>query len=254
MKKWLNIVKAGGSLLLFLLLWEGSVHLFRIEKWILPAPTDVLTALIQHFPLIMMHSGQTLVETLIGLAAATLLGIAIATLMDRFLLLRDAIYPLLVITQTVPTVALAPLFMLWFGFGMLPKVLVVIISTFFPVAVSLFEGYRQVDEEQVRLLSSMGATRSQIFRYLKIPASLPSFFAGLRIAGTYGVMAAVVGEWLGANRGLGILLIRSSKSYLTDQLFATILVIILLSLFLYWIIEWLAALIMPWRRFSEERH
>lgn len=252
MKKWPSIVKAGGSLLLFLLLWEGSVLFFHIEKWILPAPTDVLLSLVQHFPLIMMHSGQTMLETLIGLAAATLLGILLATLMDRYLLLREAIYPLLVITQTVPTVALAPLFMIWFGFGLFPKVLVVVIATFFPVAVSLFEGYRQVDEEKVRLLVSMGASRLQIFRYLKIPAALPSFFAGLKIAGTYGVMAAVVGEWLGANRGLGILLIRSSKSYLTEQVFATILVIVLLSLILYWIIEWIAAVIMPWRRFAEE--
>lgn len=141
---------------------------------------------------------------------------------------------------------MAPLFIIWFGFGTLPKVVVVTLVCFFPVAVNLVDGYKNVDEDMIHLMAAMGATKGQIFRKVKFPASLPFLFSGLRIAGTYSVMGAVIGEWLGATEGLGILMTRSSQSFLTDRVFAVIMVITLLSLGIFAIIEVLARVLMPW--------
>jgi len=143
-------------------------------------------------------------------------------------------------------VAVAPLVVLWFGYGISAKIFVVVLMCFFPVALGLFDGLRQVSQEQLRLLRSMGASRWQTYRYLKIPASLPAFFTGLKLAATYSVMGAVVGEWLGGQAGLGIYLTRSTKSFRTEQVFAAILLIILLSLALFGLVSLLDRLLLGW--------
>lgn len=245
-KKVLTMLLPGISVLIFILLWEFGVRIADIDKWILPKPSNVLLSLMQQRTLILEHSLQTIAESMLGLCVAIVLGVLVATMIDLSDLLRKAFYPLLVITQTIPIIAIAPLFIIWFGYGMLPKVVVVLLVCFFPIAINLADGYRQVDEQKVRLLKAMGANSYQIFRMVKIPSALPFFFSGLRIAGTYSVMGAVIGEWLGANRGLGILLIRSSKSFLTEQVFATIVIIVILSLLIYLLVELMARIIMPW--------
>lgn len=235
-----------GLLVFVLMLWEIGVQVSQIEVWILPSPTRILQSLWEARELIWQHSLQTLYETLFGFVIAILVGTLIATLMDWSDSLRKAVYPLLVITQTIPIVAIAPLFFIWFGFGIAPKVIVVALVCFFPIAVNLADGYRLVDADMIRLLSSMGAGRWQIFRMVKLPAAMPFFFSGLRIAGTYSVMGAVIGEWLGASKGLGILMTRSSQSFLTDRVFATIFVIVFLSLAMFVLIELIARIMMPW--------
>ncbi|WP_407942249.1 ABC transporter permease [Microaerobacter geothermalis] len=224
----------------------------KIEKWILPSPTIIAQSLWQARELIWQHTIQTLYETVLGLGIAIAAGIAIATLMDLSTWLRKAVYPLLVISQTIPIIAVAPLFLIWFGYGLAPKVIVVALVCFFPITVNLADGYRMVDREMVRLMSSLGASRGQIFRMVKLPSALPFFFSGLRIAGTYSVMGAVIGEWLGASRGLGIFMTRSSQSFLTERVFAAIVVITLLSLWIFALIELLARLTMPWHYQQQE--
>lgn len=244
--KWLSYLLPGLVLLFLLVLWEFVVREANIEKWILPSPTAILKSFWPARELIWQHSLQTLFEAIIGFGLAVLIGIIIATLIESSQWLRKALYPLLVISQTIPIIAMAPLLIIWFGYGLAPKVIVVALVCFFPITVNLADGYRMVDQDMIHLMSAMGASKSQIFRMVKLPAALPFFFSGLRIAGTYSIMGAVIGEWLGASKGLGILLTRSSQSFLTDRVFATIMVIIILSLVVAAFIEGLARVVMPW--------
>ena len=181
---------------------------------------------------------------LLGVVLAFLL----ATLMDRFELLYKAIYPLLVITQTVPTIAVAPLLVLWQGFGMAPKITLVGLTTFVPIAVSVLDGYRCADPDAINLLRSMGAGRVKIFRYIKFPSALGSFFAGLKVSASYAVVGAVVAEWLGGFEGLGVYMTRVRKAYAFDRMFAVIIFITLVSLLLMWGVAVLRKLVMPWER------
>lgn len=214
----------------------------------LPSPAAVGKAFVSDFGILCQHARVTLTEAFLGLLLGVLLAFLLATLMDRFEILYKAIYPLLVLTQTVPTVAVAPLLVLWQGFGMAPKITLVVITTFFPVAVSLLDGYRCADPDAVHLLRSMGARRVQIFRYIKFPSALGSFFAGLKVSATYAVVGAVVAEWLGGFEGLGVYMTRVRKAYAFDKMFAVILFTMLVSLILMGVVTLLQRLSMPWER------
>ena len=156
--------------------------------------------------------------------------------------------PLLTVSQTVPTVAIAPLFVLWFGYGLLPKVLLVVITTFFPVTVALANGFRSVDQDQIDLMRTMRATEWQIFRYAKLPAAMDQFFSGLRISATYAIVGAVISEWLGGFWGLGVYMTRVRKSFSYDRMFAVIIIISALSLALMRGVDVLERICMPWKR------
>jgi ABC-type nitrate/sulfonate/bicarbonate transport system permease component len=252
-KRWSSMMMPSFVILAILVLWELSVYVTGIEKWILPAPTEIFQSLVNSSDLLVIHSLQTLKETLLGLLLAVIVGMILATLIDVSEWFQKTLYPLLVISQTIPIIAVAPLIMIWFGFGILPKVIVVALVCFFPIAINLADGYRTVDISMIRLLETMGATKWQIFKMVKFPGAMPFFFSGLRIAGTYSVMGAVIGEWLGASQGLGILLTRSSQSFLTDRVFATIVVIVFMSLAIFAIVEVLARVTMRWHYQQENK-
>ena len=175
-----------------------------------------------------------------------LVAFVIATVMDRFLWLDRALSPILVITQTIPTIAIAPLLVLWMGFGMAPKITLVVITTFFPIAVGLLEGYRGVDPDSIRLLRAMGANRTQIFYHVKFPAALPHFFSGLKISASYAVVGAVISEWLGGFEGLGVYMTRVKKAYAFDKMFAVIILIVVISLLLMALVDLIRRVVMPW--------
>ena len=168
-------------------------------------------------------------EAIIGFTLSIAFAFALAWLMDSVSLVRRALYPLLVTSQTIPIISVAPLFLIWFGYGLVPKVLVVVLVCFFPVVVSFLQGLAAVDTEMIDLLRSMGAPPLLIFRLAKLPAALPMFFSGLKIAATYSIMGAVIGEWLGAEAGLGYYMTLSQRSFLTARVFAIIAVITVLS-------------------------
>ncbi|HEY3109026.1 MAG TPA: ABC transporter permease, partial [Chloroflexota bacterium] len=194
------------------------------------------------------HALGTLEEALIGLALAFALGVGTAILMDRNAFARRAFYPVLVASQTIPVIAVAPLLVFWFGYGLLPKVLVVALVCFFPVVVATFDGLGMVDPEAVRLVRSMGASGWQLFWRVRWPGALPGVFSGLRIGVTYGIVGAIVGEFVGASRGLGYYLLSSADQLLTERVFAGIVVSAALSIALFLIVvlvEWLAV---PWHR------
>ena len=233
---------------LFLVIWQAACTFEWVPAFMLPSPLGVISTLIEDAELISTHALATIAEALIGLACGLVLGFIIAVLMERFYIVDAALSPIITISQTIPIVAIAPLLVLWFGYDMLPKVLLVTLTTFFPITVSLASGFKSVDEDEVDLLRTMGATRMQIFRYVKLLASAGSFFSGLRISATYAVVAAVVAEWLGGFNGLGVFMTRVRKSYDYEAMFAAIVVISLVSLLFMGVTKLLERACMPWMR------
>ena len=217
-----------------------------VPAYMLPSPIDVVKAFADNFSIMMKQAAVTLQETLYGLLIGIAIAFVIASLMDRFTIINKALYPVLVVTQTIPTIAIAPLLVLWMGFGMAPKITLVVITTFFPIAIGLLNGFQSVDEDAINLMRSMGAKRLQIFRIIKLPNATASFFSGLRISAAYAVVGAVVSEWLGGFEGLGVYMTRVTKAYAFDKMFAVIVFISAISLVLMGIVVLLEKISMPW--------
>ena len=217
-----------------------------VPAYMLPSPIDVVKAFADNFSIMMKQAAVTLQETLYGLLIGIAIAFVIASLMDRFTIINKALYPVLVVTQTIPTIAIAPLLVLWMGFGMAPKITLVVITTFFTIALGLLNGFQSVDEDAINLMRSMGARRLQIFRIIKLPNATASFFSGLRISAAYAVVGAVVSEWLGGFEGLGVYMTRVKKAYAFDKMFAVIVFISAISLVLMGIVVLLEKISMPW--------
>ena len=235
-----------GLLLTLLLAWEAIVLWRKVPDWILPAPSEIWLVSWQNALLLGPHIRQTLLEMILGLALSLVTGIALAAALDLSPWLRRALYPLLVISQTIPILALAPLLIIWFGFGIMPKVLIVALVCFFPIAVNTADGLSAAEPELLALLRAMGANRRQIWIKVRLPASLPYFFSGLRIAATYSVIGAVIGEWVGASQGLGIYMLRSANAFKTPQVFSTIAISSLISLVLFGLVFLAERMLLPW--------
>ncbi|HUP26987.1 MAG TPA: ABC transporter permease [Chloroflexia bacterium] len=223
---------------------------------LLPAPSSILQALGRNTLVLAPHTWQTLLETLAGFTLALVAGLGLAVVVDLSPLLRRAIYPLLVVSQTIPVLAIAPLLVLWFGFGLLPKLLIVGLVCFFPIVVAGADGFRATDPELVKLFRTFGADTWTIFRKVRFPGALPSLFSGIRIAITYSVTGAIWGEYVGAEQGLGIFIQRAQHSYQVALIFAAVIVIAVLSIALLLVTSLVERLMMPWYfagRKSQER-
>ena len=236
------------TILALLAIWQAVVVVGLVPNFLLPTPVQVVQARVEDAPLLASHLVTTLAEAAAGLAVGVALGFVFAVLMDRFEGFYLAFEPLMTISQTIPTVAIAPLLVLWLGYGALPKIVLVIISTFFPITVSLASGFRSVDPDVVDLMRTMNASRWQIFWYAKLPAATEQFFSGLKISATYAIVGAVIAEWLGGNEGLGVYMTRVRKSFSYDRMFAAIIVISALSLALMKLVELVQRACMPWKR------
>ena len=235
-----------------LILWQGVSMLGLVPAFMLPSPVEVVRAFVKELPLLWENSLITLQEAFIGLVLGVAFGFLVAVLMDAFEVLYRAFFPLLIFTQTVPTVAIAPLLVLWFGYEMTPKIILIVISTFFPVTVGLLDGFRSADRDAIGLLRSMGATRVQIFRHIKFPSALPQLFSGLRIAAAYSVVGAVISEWLGGFGGLGVYMTRVKKAFAFDKMFAVIFLISGISLGLMSLVEYAEKKCMPYRHLDKK--
>ncbi len=237
-----------------LLVWQLVCWVGLVPSFMLPSPVQVAQAFWAERYVLLEHSVITLGEALLGLVLGVAVGCVFAVVMDRFRVVRRAVYPVLLLTQTVPTVAIAPLLVLWFGYEMTPKVILVVLTTFFPVTIGLLEGFSGVDQDAVGLLRSMGANRRQIFRYIKWPSALPQFFSGLRIAAAYCVVGAVISEWLGGFGGLGVYMTRVKKAFAFDKMFAVIFLISAISLGLMALVGLAQRLGMPYRKHERIEH
>ena len=234
------------------LLWQTVCSLGWVPGYMLPSPVQVVQAFLSELPLLFENSLITLQEAFLGLLLGVTVGFVAAVLMDAFEVLYKAFYPLLILTQTIPSVAIAPLLVLWFGYGMTPKIVLIVISTFFPVTVGLLDGFRSADRDAIGLLRSMGASRLQIFRHIKFPSALPQLFSGLRIAAAYSVVGAVISEWLGGFGGLGVYMTRVKKAFAFDKMFAVIFLISAISLALMALVELAQKKCMPYRYLDQK--
>ncbi|WP_050606859.1 ABC transporter permease [Clostridium niameyense] len=251
MKKHINTENKAIPILFQMILigiWQIVVDEGNIPKYILVSPKDIVITLFKILPNIKSHIYITLKEAMLGFFISIILALIIVILMDNITIIKKSLYPILIISQTVPVIAVAPLFIMWFGFGMLPKVISVILVCFFPIVISLLDGLDSVDKDMVNLLYSMGANKIQIFKYVKFPASMTNFFSGLRIAATYSIMGAVIGEWLGGDVGLGVYMLRVKRSYALDKVFAVILIIIALSMALFGLLFLIQNILTPWHK------
>ena len=236
-----------------LILWELYVRAGHISTEVLPAPTAIVQGLINNWSIIYDNTVQTLLETVLGMVAATLLGLLLAIMLDISQWLRRAIYPLLVTSQTIPIIALAPLLLIWIGYGLEPKLIIVALVCFFPIAVSCADGLAGAEPELINLLRSMRASRWQILWLVRLPGAMPAFFSGLRIAVTYSVIGAIFGEYVGAEKGLGVYMKLETNSFQTVLVFAAILVTAALSLLLFGLVSVIERIALPWYHRSAAR-
>lgn len=235
------------AVILFLAVWQIAVPLFHIEKWILPSPADITKEAIAEAASLTQHTWATVQLTLLGFFIGTGVGLLTAMLLHLVPFLKSALYPLLILSQNIPTIALAPLLMIWFGFGLLPKIIVITLVCFFPVAVSTMDGLTQTDRGMMNYMRMAGASKAQIFRKLEVPHALPSVFSGVKIAATYSVMGAVIAEWIGTDRGIGYYMMLQKSAYRTDRVFVAMAIIVLLSLVLFAMIALLEKILVRWR-------
>ena len=243
-----NKLYASGLIIGLILIWQVVCSLELVPGYMLPSPIQVMQALINEFNVLMGHLMISLSEAFLGLGVGILVAFILAVGMDHYRGLHKSLYPLVIILQTVPVIAFAPLLVLWMGYGMAPKVMVIFLVCFFPITISLLDGFREADRDTIRLMKSMGANAKQIFWHIKLPCALPGFLAGLKVSVSYAVIGAVVAEWLGGTAGLGVYMTRVRKSYAFDKMFAVIFLVSLISLVLMKLVSLLDRKIMPYKR------
>jgi ABC-type nitrate/sulfonate/bicarbonate transport system permease component len=229
------------------------VHLSGISPLMLPAPSRVLNQMVLNRALLWDNTLPTVQATLLGFTLSIAVASVFSVVLDFFPIVRRALFPVFVISQTLPLVAIAPLVVLWFGFELTPKVLLVALVTFFPMLVALVDGYASTDPEIEALLRSMGATRGVVFRSARFPSALPYFFAGLRVAITYAVVAAIFAEYVGARAGLGIVILNAKNSFRPDLVLAAVVISSILTLILFAGTALLQSLVLRWRAVETDR-
>lgn len=234
------------GIFIFLLIWELLVGWLDIKSYLLPKPTEIVAEMIDKYNLLWKHSLVTLYEMLAGYFLAIAIAVPLAILMTASPTFDRFITPIVLFLQTVPKIAIAPLFLVWFGVGPTPKILVAFLISFFPILIDTSVGLRSVASEMIDLARSMGASKSQIFTQFRLPTSLPYLFSGLKVAATLAVVGAVVGEFVGADKGLGYLLLVTNSNLQTALMFGVILALTAQGLILFYIIQLLENILIPW--------
>lgn len=228
--------------------WETAVRAFGIPFYILPAPSRIAGVLVDDRALLLGEAAVTLAEVMLGFAIAFVVGVLLALAIFASRTVERAVYPLVIASQTVPVFAIAPLLVVWFGYGTLSKVVMAALIVFFPIVVNTVDGLRAADPDMVNLLVILGARPAEIVRRVRVPAALPFVFSGTRIAVATSVIGAVIGEWVGSTRGLGYLMIHANAQLHVDLVFAVIVYLSVMATALFWtvsLVEWAA---LPWRR------
>ncbi|UUX32996.1 ABC transporter permease [Fundicoccus culcitae] len=248
-QKLINIANQYAGLIFavaLILLWELAGKLGWLPRFIIPTPTMIGRSLIDDWENLLFHSRITLTQAFLGLTIGIVLAFVFAILMDMFEWIRRAIYPWLIITQTIPTVAIAPILVLWLGYDMTPKIVLVVLTTVFPMVISILNGFANSDQEAIQLLKLMGANHWQILYHVKLPNSMTYFFSGLKVSVSYAFVGSVVAEWLGGFEGLGVYMIQMKNAFRYDRMFGVIVVISAISLFFMWVTNLIQRLSIPW--------
>lgn len=239
-------------ILVLLVVWEVLVRLLEIPQYVLPAPTGILSVLFGNVRDFLYHSGVTMLEALVGMLIAFLVAVVIGILMDAVPFVKACLYPILVVSQTVPVIVLTPILIIYLGFGYAPKILTVVLMCFFPIVVNFCDGLGLIDEGYKNLIMTYGGSKWQLYRIAKIPSAMISLISGLKVAATYSISGAVVGEWISSKSGLGYYLIRAKNNYAMDKVFACVVMIIFLSLVMNGIVGLFGYLVTPSKRRSKK--
>jgi NitT/TauT family transport system permease protein len=237
-----------------LLAWELLVRLFDVQSFVLPAPSSVAEALVRQQAMLLEAAGTTAAEVSVGFLLSAAVGVVVAVVIERFGALGRALYPLVVLFQTVPKVALAPIVVLWFGYALTAKVVLIVAIAFFPVTLDMLAGMHSVDRSLIALMRSVGASRSEILWRVQVPASLPHLLSGLKIAITLSVIGAIVGEFAGASGGLGYVIQFASSQLDAPLVFAALVEISVLGLVFYYVVEMLEHRTVPWAPKFDRAH
>jgi ABC-type nitrate/sulfonate/bicarbonate transport system permease component len=245
--RWVRILAPLLLLSLLLGTWEILVHWFDVKPFILPAPSQILVAFGENFAMLSWHGAVTFSEILLGLLLGGLGGFLLAIVVFYSPLLDKALYPLIIGSQMIPVFAIAPILIVWMGYGLWPKVTVAALISFFPLVVTVSDGLREPSEEAVDLFRSLGATRQQIFWKLRLPASMPTVFSGLKVSATLAVVGATIGEWVGSHQGLGYLMLQSNARLRMDLVFAAIMMLAILGLLLFGALRIIERRVVHWR-------
>ncbi len=240
--KFLPLVAFG----VLLVIWEGAVIAFDFPLWRLPAPSDVVDVLIEQRDTLRGHFQTTMWETILGFLTAVVVGIPLAIAIVYSRLLERTIYPMLVAMQSVPKVAVAPILVIWLGFGFSPKIVLIVLIAVFPIVISTATGLKSSPREFTEMVESLSASQLQIFRKVRFPAALPHIFVGLKVAISLAVIGAVIGEFVGSNKGLGFLIVISQGNARTDIAFASMFLLAVLSIGLFYAIVAFEHLLVPW--------
>ena len=238
---------------LILLGWWAFVVIAEVPEYIVPSPLDVFPRLIEDFDRLVEESMVTMQEIFLGYLLAVVLAIPLGLLLAMNDMAKRALYPAVVFIQLIPKIAVAPLFLVWFGFGMQSKVLLVFLLTYFPLLLASMAGFSILDDRLLHLTRSMGASQLQTFRYLRLPSALPIIFSGLKTSATIAATAAIVAEFVGANKGLGYLLLEATSTLDTELIFAIILVLTLIGIGLNYLVEFVEYFTTPWTRKAKEQ-
>src|SRR6266550_226350 len=245
--EWLR--KRGGAVLIFALLflaWEFAVRLTGIKEYLLPPPSRVWTEFVKRFDPVMGSAWVTTQEIVAGYLVAVAVSIPLALWIAYSRFMENAIYPVIVFLQIIPKIAVAPLFIIWFGFGFAPKLLVVFLLSFFPIIVSSIAGFKSVDPDIMDFARTTGASQWKMFVMIRLPQALPQIFTGLKVGAALAATAAVVAEFVASDKGLGYLLLQYNGNLDTPMVFATIVLLSLLGLAVYYVVEIIERLAIPW--------
>ena len=254
MKRWITspALRPIWLIVMLVLLWDLGIRLFKIPPYLVPNPLSVIKTLGTEWPMLLREALPTLYATLGGFVLSGLIGVPVAMWISYSRLVESFVYPLLVFSQSIPKVAIAPLFVVWFGFGVVPKVIAAFLLGFFPVVVATVQGFKSVEPDVIDLARSMGASPFKIFLKFRLPQALPAIFSGLKVSVTLAVVGAVVGEFVGSNSGLGYVLQKANGTFDLPLMFAALTILSMIGVLLFLVIELVERWMLPWH--ASQRH
>jgi NitT/TauT family transport system permease protein len=254
MRKWITspAMRPFWLIIVLIISWDLCIRLFKIPQYLIPTPWQVVEQLYKEWPMLWREALPTLYATLGGFVFSALVGVPIAMWIAYSRLVESFVYPLLVFSQSVPKVAIAPLFVVWFGFGVIPKVIAAFLLGFFPVIVATVQGFKSIESDVIDLARSMGANPLKVFIKFRLPQAMPAIFSGLKVSVTLAVVGAVVGEFVGSNSGLGYVLQKANGTFDLPLMFAALVILSMIGVLLFLVLELIERWVLPWH--ASQRH
>ena len=254
MRQWITTPAMRPFWLIIVLIigWDLCIRLFKIPQYLIPTPWQVVQQLFKEWPMLWREALPTLYATLGGFVLSALVGVPIAMWIAYSRLVESFVYPLLVFSQSVPKVAIAPLFVVWFGFGVIPKVIAAFLLGFFPVIVATVQGFKSIEPDVIDLARSMGASPLKVFIKFRLPQAMPAIFSGLKVSVTLAVVGAVVCEFVGSNSGLGYVLQKANGTFDLPLMFAALVILSMIGVLLFLVLELIERWVLPWH--ASQRH